>query len=155
MSEERGRPFTPGNTLGRGRPKGSRNRRGSPGQDLLDKYTTHLVSKCIDQAMKGSPTAMRLCMERIFPARRDASICMSLSPVRTAQDVNKAAGKVTREMGRGKITPTEGATMMDVLESHSRIIEKVDLESRLAKLEEKENVDAVEVEATGLQGDGK
>ena len=33
----RGRPFAPGNTLGRGRPRGSRNK-AKPGQTLLDEY---------------------------------------------------------------------------------------------------------------------
>jgi hypothetical protein len=35
MNKVRGRPFEPGNKLGRGRPKGSRNKAKSPGQDLL------------------------------------------------------------------------------------------------------------------------
>jgi hypothetical protein len=137
MNRVRGRPFEPGNALGRGRPKGSRNKAKSPGQDLLDEYAPHLVRKCIALAMHGDRSALRICMERISPARQEACIRMSLPPIRTAQEVDKAAEKVTQALGRGHITPAEGAKMMTILESRARIIEKVDWESRIEKLEGK------------------
>jgi hypothetical protein len=130
----RGRPFAPGNTLGRGRPKGSRNQT-KPGQALLDEYAPHLVGKCIALAMQGDRSAMRICMERISPARRGTAITMSLPPIKTAADVDKAAEKVTQAIRRGEITPAEGGIMMNILESRSRVIERVQWESRLEKLE--------------------
>lgn len=78
---------------------------------------------------------MRLCMERISPARADACIRMSLPSIRTAEDVDKAAEKVTQAIRRGDITPAEGGKMMNIFESRSRIIEKAQFESRLEKLE--------------------
>jgi hypothetical protein len=136
MNEPRGRPFAPGNTLGRGRPTGSRNKAHSPGQDLLDRFTHHLVSKCIDLAMKGDRSAMRVCMERISPARRDAPIRLSLPSIRTIQDLDKAAEKVTQAIRRGRITPSAGEKLMNVFEIRTRIIEKGDFERRVEKLEE-------------------
>jgi hypothetical protein len=137
MNEPRGRPFAPGNTLGRGRPKGSRNKASSDGQDLLDKYAVHLVGKCIERALKNDDRiAMRICMDRILPARREASIRVSLPRIKTAQDLEKAAEKVTQAIGRGRIAPAEGETMMNVFEIQSRIIEKSQYERRLEKLEE-------------------
>jgi predicted DNA-binding protein (UPF0251 family) len=137
MSKTRGRPFPPGNTLGRGRPKGSRNKEKSPGQYLPDEYAPHIVRKCLGMALQGDRGAMRICMERISPARQDACIRMNLATIRTAQDVGTAAEKVTQAIGRGNITPIEGGRMINILEGRSRIIERVDLESRLEKLEEK------------------
>ena len=137
MNEPRGRPFAPGNTLGRGRPKGSRNKASSVEQDLLDKYAPHLVGKCIERALKNEDrSAMRICMDRILPARREASIRVSLPRIKTAQDLEKAAEKVTQAIGRGRIAPAEGEKMMNVFEIQSRIIEKSQYESRLKKLEE-------------------
>ena len=130
----RGRPFEPGNKLGRGRPKGSRNKT-KPGQDLLDEYAPHLVRKCIAEAMQGDQSAMRICMERISPARRGAIITMNLPPIKTAGDVDKAAESVTQAIRRGNLTPAEGNIMMSILESRSRVIERVQWESRLEKLE--------------------
>ena len=140
MNKPRGRPFRPGNTLGRGRPPGSRNKEKSPGQHLLDKFTPHLTGKCIELAMQGDPGALRLCMERISPARRDAYIRMNLPPVKTAQDVDEASEKVTQAIRRGKITPDDGGKMMSILGSRLRIIESVQHESRLEKLEAAANL---------------
>ena len=75
-------------------------------------------------------------MERINPARQDACVQLSLPSIRTAQDVEKAADKVTQAIGRGKITPLEAGKLMSILESRSRILENVQFESRLEKLEE-------------------
>jgi hypothetical protein len=136
MKKTRGRPFAPGNTLGRGRPQGSRNKAQPPWQLLLDQYGEHIVRKCITLAMQGDRSAMRMCMDRISPARQDAFIRLSLPAIRTAHDVDKAAEKVTQSIRRGNITPAEGQKMMHILESRSRVIERVQLEARLEKLEE-------------------
>ena len=136
MSKTRGRPFPPGNKLGRGRPKGSRNKEKSPGQHLLDQYAPHLVRKCIALAMQGDHTALRMCMDRISPARQDSYIKMPLPAIRTAQDVDQAAEKVTQAVWRGAITPAEGEKMMSVLKSSSGSIESAGWENRLEKLEE-------------------
>ena len=59
---------------------------------------------------------------------------MNLPPIKTAEDVNKAAEKVTQAIRRGEITPAEGDTMMNILESRS-FIERVQWESRLEAME--------------------
>lgn len=136
MNKPRGRPFPPGNAQGRGRPKGSRNKAKPPGQSLLEEYGEHLVRKCIALALQGNPSALRMCMERISPPRRGAAIPIDLGAIRTAGDVGRAAERVTQAIRRGGITPGEGGTLMNLLESHSRILERVQMESRLEKLEE-------------------
>jgi hypothetical protein len=130
----RGRPFALGNKLGQGRPTGSRNK-AKPGQALLDEYAEPITRKCIAEAMQGDRSAMRLCMERISPARRGPVITMALPAIKTAADVDKAAEKVTQAIRRGEITPADGGILMNILESRSRVIEKVQWESRLEKLE--------------------
>ena len=130
----RGRPFLLGNTMGKGRPRGSPNK-AKPGQTLMDEYAEHLTRKCIALAMQGNQSAMRICMERISPARRGAIVKMNLPPIKTAGDVDKAAENVTQSIRRGDLTPAEGGIMMNILESRSRVIERVQLESRLEKLE--------------------
>ena len=130
----RGRPFLPGNTMGKGRPKGSPNK-AKPGQTLIKEYREHIERKCIALAMQGDPSAMRICMERISPTRRGAIVTMNLPPIKTAGDVDKAAEKVTQAIRRGDLTPAEGGIMMNILESRSRVIERVQLESRLEKVE--------------------
>src|SRR5947209_2716135 len=124
MNKPRGRPFQEGNQFGRGRPKGSRNQPKTGGQPILNEYAEHLIRKLIAMALQGDARAMRLCMERISPARRDTYMRMNLPAIATARDVHTAAEKVTRSMRRGTITMEEAVKMMNILESRSRVIEK-------------------------------
>jgi hypothetical protein len=137
MNKVRGRPFEPGNTLGRGRPKGSRNKSKSPGQDLFDEYAEHLIRKGIALAMAGDVHALRICMDRVSPTRRDAVVQMILPAIRKAEDLDKAAEKVTQGLRRGKITPVEAGRIMHTLESRLRIFETIELANRIEKVEEK------------------
>lgn len=63
----RGRPFQPGNKYGRGRPRGSRNKKSLVMQELLLDDGLEVLSTVIDRAKKGNPTAMKLVMERLIP----------------------------------------------------------------------------------------
>ena len=53
------------------------------GQMLLDGESDAITRECIEMALAGDVTAMRLCMERIVPARRDEPVvnrhCLYLS----------------------------------------------------------------------------
>ncbi len=139
MKNERGKPFAPGNRIGRGRPKGSPNKAkppDNPGTALLEESREALIRKCIAMAKQGDLAAMRICLDQVSPARRRQCVSIDLPrKMRTAEDVNQAADRVTQAIRRGNITPAEGYTMMKVLESRSRVMANVDLEKRLEKLE--------------------
>jgi hypothetical protein len=137
MNKARGRPFEPGNTVGRGRPKGSRNKSKSPGQDLFDEYAPHLIRKTISLGLAGNTNALRISLDRVSPARRDAIIQINLPAIRKVEDLDKAAERVTQGMRRGKITPVEAGRVMHTLESRLRIFETVELAGRLEIVEEK------------------
>jgi hypothetical protein len=113
MKKVHGRPFEPGNKLGRGRPQG-----------ILWEFALPLMRKCIGAALQGDMRAMRMCMARISPEHREALIRMMLPKIKDLQDVDKAAEKVTRAVQRGGITPAEGGKLMDILEARARIMGK-------------------------------
>ena len=136
MSKPRGRPFEPGNKFGRGRPKGSRNRKVTPAVQLLKQYEPDLTRRLIGMALQGNAQALRICMERLVPAPHDACVPITLPKIKSAGDVATAAEQITRGMGRGNLSPSEGEKMMSVLESQSRVIENAEIERRLEKLED-------------------
>jgi hypothetical protein len=136
VKKPRGRPFEPGNAFGRGRPKGSRNRDAAPAKKLLEEYTPHLTRKLIALALEGNGSALRICMERIMPPPRDACVPITLPKIKSAEDVASAAEKVTRGIGNGVLSPSEGETIMNILESQSRVIENAGTEKRVQKLED-------------------
>jgi hypothetical protein len=58
--EKRGRPFEVGNKLGRGRPRGSRNKRTLAVQELLNGHTEGLVRKALVMALQGDAGSLDL-----------------------------------------------------------------------------------------------
>jgi hypothetical protein len=92
----RGRPFQPGNQLGRGRPRGSRNKTPARMQELLNHYAEPVLNKAISEALKGDAKIMRPLLDRILPVRRDAPVVVGSLPTGTAAEVSKASERVLR-----------------------------------------------------------
>ena len=136
MSEVRGRPFQPGNTFGRGRPKGSKNKTTKKMKELLEKFSESILQKCMSMALKEDRMALKLCMERLYPARRDGYVQMPPPRTNTVQEIAASNGKVVQAIARGDITPTEGESISRILEEQRRMIESANWEARIKALEE-------------------
>ena len=128
--------FQPGQSgnLG-GRPRGSLNKTTLAVQALLDGEAEGLTRVAVEKALAGDMVALRLCMDRVLPARRERSIELNLPPLRASQDALKAIGTVLEAVGSGAITPSEGQAVASLLETHRRHYEIVELERRLEALE--------------------
>jgi hypothetical protein len=135
MSQIRGRPFPPGNRFGRGRPKGSRNKRSAQALQILDQYSESLIKKCIAKGLEGDTRALALCMERLLPALREPGVRLKLPKLNQLQDVNLAQQRVLQAIANGNITPVEGQTIASVLENHGKTLEGQEMEDRITKLE--------------------
>lgn len=133
----RGRPFQPGNKYGRGRPRGSRNKVVRVCQDTLDNHAEALTKKCLYLAFQGNPTAMRLCMERLTPARRQRTLQFKMPLVKTIADVATASESVVNGVARGQLTPAEGQAFSAMLEGRRRVIETEDQDQRIRALEDR------------------
>ena len=131
----RGRPFQPGNTIGRGRPKGSRNKTTKQMQEMLERYSEPIVGKCIRMALEGDRIAMRLCMERVFPARRDGVVQLPSLQSQSVAEIAKSTDQVLKSVARGKISPSEGESISKLLNDRLKAIEAADFETRIAELE--------------------
>jgi hypothetical protein len=132
----RGRPFEPGNKFGRGRPKGSRNRRTLKAQALFDEYQEPVIKKCIAKALEGDPRAMTLCVERILPPQRDIPVRVKMKKLGTRKDVDSAAQQVLEDMGKGKLTPQEAERPHGLLANLRDYRENEEMESRIAAIEQ-------------------
>ena len=119
----RGRPFKPGNKDGRGRPRGSRNKGTSLYQKTLEYYGEMLTKKSVQEALRGNPTALRLCIERLIPVRRQPTLRFKLPRTRTVEDVAAASEALVDGVARGQLTPAEGQALTEMLEGRRRVIE--------------------------------
>lgn len=132
----RGKPFEPGSKFGRGRPKGSRNKRTLEAQALFDEYKEPIIKKCIAKALEGDSRAISLCIERILPPQRDAVVRLRLKELQKLKDIELATQRLVEDLGRGKITPQEAERIYGILADIRKYREAEELESRMAALEQ-------------------
>ena len=134
----RGKPFAPGQSGNPdGKPKGARHKVTRAVEELLEGEHVALTRKAIDKALEGDGVALRLCLERIAPVRKDAPITFDLPPIATVADTQTASASVLSAVAMGDITPGEAGAVMSLLTAHKAIVETCDLEARLTALEER------------------
>ncbi|WP_171230049.1 DUF5681 domain-containing protein [Ruegeria sp. HKCCA4008] len=118
-----------------GKPRGTRNRVTRAVEELLEGQSEAITQKAVELALEGDSTALRLCLERIAPTRKDAPVSFDLPPIRSAADASEAAQAVLQAVSQGDVTPLEGATVMGLIEQYRRVLETTELEKRIAALE--------------------
>ena len=84
-------------------------------------------------ALAGDTTAMRLCLERIVPARRDRPIGLDLPELKTACDAVKATSAILSAVAAGHVTPGEAVELGKLVESFARTLEVSELADRIAR----------------------
>ena len=134
MAQTRGRPFEPGNP---GRPKGSRNKATSAAEVVLDGEAEALTRKAIELALAGDVTALRLCWDRIVPARKDRPVTFALPNLEHASDAVMASAAIVEAVANGDLTPSEAAELSKVIDGFARALEAADFEERLSRLEQR------------------
>ncbi|MCH8859240.1 MAG: hypothetical protein IID54_06645 [Proteobacteria bacterium] len=119
--KQRGRPFKPGQSGNpKGRPKGARNRATLAAEALLDGEAEALTRKAIELGLSGDTTALRLCLERLMPPRKDRLISLALPLITNEDDVAEALDVVLAAVGDGRITPDEANRVIALIETRRR-----------------------------------
>lgn len=118
-----------------GRPPGTRNRALLALDALLDGEAEAITRKAIEEAKAGNPIALRMCLDRVAPARKDRPITFDLPAIATTADLTKATGALLAGVAAGEITPSEAAEFGKVIDVHLRAIDAMDVSERLAKME--------------------
>jgi hypothetical protein len=119
-----------------GRPKGARNRATAALEKILDGDAEAILNKAVEMAKDGDPTALRLCLDRLIPVRKDRPITFTLPEIETTADLTKATRALMQGVADGEITPSEAAELSKLVDAHLRAIETADIAARLARLEE-------------------
>lgn len=128
--------FEPGNP---GRPRGARNKATVAAEALLDGEAEALTRKAIELAKGGDMTALRLCLERILPARKDRPVSIQMPRIETVADSVMASAAIAAAVSDGELTPMEAADLSKVIEGYIRTVELRDITKRLERLEQAQN----------------
>jgi hypothetical protein len=131
--------FAAGN---RGRPRGARNRTTVLAEELLDGEAEEIIRKVIKKAKQGDMIALRLCLDRLVPPRRDRPVNFTLPAMNSAGDASKVMTAITMAVGSGELAPNEAAELSRVVHGYVRTLEITEIERRLRILEERATRDA-------------
>jgi hypothetical protein len=133
--ETRGRPFEPGNTFGRGRPRGSRNKKSFLAQELLESHSEALVRKALMQAFQGDSAVLRTLLGCVLQ-RRDLPVKTGPLPMASAAELSQTSEAVLKRLATGQISLPEAQGIFELIEIRRRVIETRDLEKRVCAIEE-------------------
>jgi hypothetical protein len=137
--QQRGKPFAPGSSGNpAGRPVGARHKTTLAMEALLDGEHEALTRKAIDMAKGGDSVALRMCLDRLMPPRKDRHIAFDLPKLETPADAVKASASIVYAVAHGELTPSEAAELSKVVDGFTRAVETADLASRIEKLEKQQ-----------------
>jgi hypothetical protein len=127
-----GKPFEPGNP---GKPKGARHKATLAAEALLEGEAKALTRKAIAMALAGDTTALRLCLERLVPPRKERTIRFAAPALAAAADVPAALAAIVAAIAQGYITPGEGSDLAALIDRFRAAFEVESLEARITALE--------------------
>lgn len=120
-----------------GRPAGARHKVTRAVEALLEGEAEALTRKAVEMALGGDGPALRLCLDRIAPPRKDMPVSFALPPIKSAADTVAASASLLVAVAAGDVTPDEAGRVMALLTAHKLLVEAGDLEARITALEAK------------------
>jgi len=102
---------------------------------LLDGQAEGLIQKATEMALEGDTVALRICLERILPPRRDRPIQLPLPSIQSAKDTVTAMSQIIEAATTGQIDPHQAQNLAALIENQRKAMETLDLEERIAALE--------------------
>jgi hypothetical protein len=134
MTKGRFKPGQSGNPAGK--PRGARNRTTLAVEALLDGDAETITEKAIELAKAGDMVAMRICMDRFMPPRKDRHVYFDLPKIEKASDAVTASASIVAAVSIGELTPCEAGDLIRIVEGYTRILQATEIEDRLARLEQ-------------------
>jgi hypothetical protein len=128
------KPGVSGNPAGR--PRGTRTRATLAVESLFAAAGEQLAKAALDQARGGDPLALRFCLARLLPVTRSRPLQLSLPDLACAADAVTASAQIIAAVAAGDITPADGNELLKLMESHTRLVQAVEIEARLKRIEE-------------------
>ena len=106
-------------------------------EQLLDGEAATITRKAIELAKRGDMVALRLCLERIVPPRRERPVNFTLPEINSALHATRAMATVTTAVANGELTPAEAAELSRVIDGYVKALEVTEIEQRLRILEQR------------------
>ena len=85
-------------------------------------------------ALGGDTVALRLCLERIYPPRKDRPVTFALQPITNARDAADISAAVAAAVSNGDITLSEAAEVAKLIDSYVKAYNAAELDDRMASI---------------------
>jgi len=118
-----------------GKPRGARHKATLAAETLLEGEAEALSRKAVELALNGDVSALRLCLDRIVPARKDRPVWFDLPEMKEAKDAVNASAAIVAAVANGDLTPMEASELGKLIESYARTLQAVEFEERISRLE--------------------
>ncbi|MCC7281433.1 MAG: hypothetical protein IT556_03550 [Acetobacteraceae bacterium] len=116
--------------------KGSRNRATVILDALAEADAAAVLAKVTEAAKAGDLRAAEILLARVWPPKKGRPVALDMPTVTSAADVLAALGNIADAVAAGDLTPDEGQAVAAVIEAKRRAIETIELERRIAALEQ-------------------
>ena len=127
------RPGVSGNPSGR--PAGARNKTTLAAEAILRGEAEGVAKEAVRLALEGDTAMIRVVLDKVVPTPKDKPIRLELPPLATAADCPRATSAILEAVAEGTLTPSEGAAVAGLVESHRKSLESEELELRVQALE--------------------
>ena len=95
-----------------------------------------LTQKAVDMALAGDTVALKICIDRIYPARKDRPVTFALPPITSPRDAADIAAAIAQAVAAGHVTPSEAAEFGKVIEIYVKAYQVAELNDRVARVEQ-------------------
>ena len=119
-----------------GRPRSSRNKTTLAAEALFDGEAEALSRTAIELALDGDAAALRLCLERVLPAKKGRTVRFELPNEEDQLSSSMVLTELLKAISAGDVSPEEAKPVADILEARRKALETEELEQRLVALEQ-------------------
>lgn len=130
----RGRPFERGNKCGRGRPKGSPNKKTHQAHELFEQNSAAIMALAINSSREDRQM-LRMLVSRIVPRQRESPVKIGRLPMSTLSDLDRASELTLQNATAGKLSLSEAREISNMIENRRRVLVAQELDRRLSVLE--------------------
>ncbi|MEH2618397.1 hypothetical protein V1285_003343 [Bradyrhizobium sp. AZCC 1620] len=109
-----------------------------------------MTQKAIQMALSGDNVALRLCLDRICPPRKDRPTMFHLPPITSARAAADLMAAVTEAVAAGHITPGEAGEIGKLIDVYVKAYQTAELDDRIARVEQLSDAELMHIAAGGL-----
>jgi len=86
----------------------------------LDGEAEALTRKVIELGLNGDINALRLCLDRVIPPRREQPLNFELTKLDGIHDAPRAQADIIAAVANGKLSLSEGKELINMIETYVR-----------------------------------